>query len=303
MNYSKPLNVFILAVIATFLWGCAPSFIKIGYELLSIESTQTSNILLFAGYRFTLAGILVILIQSILKKKIIIPQKNDMKPILVLAFFQTFGQYLFYYIGLSKTSGVNAAIITGTGALITLLFSVYIFKSEILTRNKFLGCLIGFIGIICINFTKSVNVSLTGDGLVLCSQFCYSLSACFIHRFSKEHDSVLLSGYQFLTGGIALILIALIMGASLSFTGVKIYFVLLYLGIISAVAYTLWGILLSYNSVSRIGIYGCLTPSFGVLISALLLQEFQQAFSFQSIVALLLIVAGLYLLNKEERIK
>ena len=129
------------------------------------------------------------------------------------------------------------------------------------------------------------------------------MSACFIHRFSKEHDSVLLSGYQFLTGGIALILIALIMGASLSFTGVKIYFVLLYLGIISAVAYTLWGILLSYNSVSRIGIYGCLTPIFGVLISAVLLQEFEQAFSFQSIMALLLIVAGLYLVNKEERIK
>ena len=93
------------------------------------------------------------------------------------------------------------------------------------------------------------------------------------------------------------------MGASLSFTGVKIYFVLLYLGIISAVAYTLWGILLSYNSVSRIGIYGCLTPIFGVLISAVLHQEFQQAFSFQSIMALLLIVAGLYLVNKEERIK
>ena len=57
-----------------------------------------------------------------------------MKPILVLAFFQTFGQYLFYYIGLSKTSGVNAAIITGTGALITLLFSVYIVQPLNLTK-------------------------------------------------------------------------------------------------------------------------------------------------------------------------
>ena len=105
MNYSKPLNVFILAVIATFLWGCAPSFIKIGYELLNIDATQISNIILFAGLRFTLAGILVIFIQSILKRKPLIPQKTDIKPIIVLALFQTFGQYMFYYLGLSKTTG------------------------------------------------------------------------------------------------------------------------------------------------------------------------------------------------------
>lgn len=301
MNYSKPLNVFILAVIATFLWGCAPSFIKIGYELLNIDATQISNIILFAGLRFTLAGILVIFIQSILKRKPLIPQKTDIKPIIVLALFQTFGQYMFYYLGLSKTTGVNAAIITGTGALITLLFSVYLFKNEKLTKNKLIGCCIGLLGIVCMNISNEVNISWGGDGLVLISQICYSLSACFIHLFSKKHDSVLLSGYQFLTGGMALILVSLCMGASLQFEGIKIYFVLLYLGIISAVAYTLWGLLLAHNPVSKIGIYGCLTPIFGVFISAVLLQEFKQAISIQSLSALFFIVLALYLVNKEKK--
>ncbi|MGN1275879.1 MAG: EamA family transporter, partial [Floccifex sp.] len=125
LNLSKTGTVLLLALFSTFLWGCAPSFIKIGYELLHIDATQSENLILFAGLRFTLAGLLVILIQSIFQKKVMIPQKKNIFPIFVLAFFQTFGQYIFYYLGLSRTTGVNAAIITGTGALLSYLFSVY----------------------------------------------------------------------------------------------------------------------------------------------------------------------------------
>ena len=52
---------------------------------------------------------------------------------------------------------------------------------------------------------------------------------------------------------------------------------LVYLALVSAVAYSLWGILLKYNPVSRVTVFGFMNPVFGVLLSALLLGEKDQA--------------------------
>lgn len=72
---------------------------------------------------------------------------------------------------------------------------------------------------------------------------------------------------------------------------------LLYLAFLSAVAYTLWGILLKYNPVSKVAIYGFMNPVIGVLLSALLLGEGEQAFHIKNIVALLLVSAGIVIVN------
>lgn len=301
INWSRTNIILITAMISTFLWGCAPSFIKTGYRLLDLDASDTFSILLFAGIRFTLAGILVICIQSILAQKIISIEKGSFKNICILALFQTFGQYFVYYLGVVRTSGVNAAIITGTGALISLLIAVFVFHSEKMTKNKLMGCLCGLCGIIAMNFTSgSIQVSMVGDGLVLASQLCYALSASFMNRYSQKWNAVMLSGYQFFFGGLALMAIGYLFGGRLVFTGYQIYFVILYLALISAVAYTLWGILLAHNPVSKVGIYGCFTPLFGVIVSAILLKEWQQALSIQSIVALCLIIMAVLIVNKEK---
>ena len=89
------------------------------------------------------------------------------------------GQYFFYYVGLAHTSGVNGAIITGTGAFISLLVAALVFKYERMDLNKVTGCMLGFMGIVLMNMDDfaSLKVSFLGDGLVLCSQLCSSFSA------------------------------------------------------------------------------------------------------------------------------
>ena len=54
---------------------------------------------------------------------------------------------------------------------------------------------------------------------------------------------------------------------------------LLYLALVSAVAYTVWGILLKHNDVSKVTVIGFMNPVFGVLLSALALGETAEAFS------------------------
>ena len=72
---------------------------------------------------------------------------------------------------------------------------------------------------------------------------------------------------------------------------------LVYLALVSAVAYSLWGILLKYNPVSRVTGFGFMNPVFGVLLSALLLGEKDQASGILGLLSLLLVSVGIYVVN------
>ena len=82
---------------------------------------------------------------------------------------------------------------------------------------------------------------------------------------------------------------------SFRFTGMIVY-----LAVVSAVAYSLWGILLKYNPVSKVAVFGFMNPVFGVILSALLLGEGAQAAGVKSLIALLLVSIGIYVVNKKE---
>ncbi len=57
--------------------------------------------------------------------------------------------------------------------------------------------------------------------------------------FQKDNP-VMLSGYQFIFGGIVMIILGLIMGGRINHISVSAVLMLFYLACISAVAYSLW---------------------------------------------------------------
>jgi drug/metabolite transporter (DMT)-like permease len=71
---------------------------------------------------------------------------------------------------------------------------------------------------------------------------------------------------------------------------------LLYLATVSAVAYSLWGILLKYNPVSKVAVFGFMNPVFGVILSAILLSE-EGGLSIASVGSLVLVCVGIYIVN------
>ena len=76
---------------------------------------------------------------------------------------------------------------------------------------------------------------------------------------------------------------------------------LIYLALVSAVAYSLWGILLKHNPVSKVAIYGFSNPVIGVLLSGVLLGEGTQALSFKNLIALFLVAFGIIVVNKKSK--
>ena len=76
---------------------------------------------------------------------------------------------------------------------------------------------------------------------------------------------------------------------------------LAYLGFISAAAYSLWSATLAVNPVSRVAVFGFMNPVFGVLLSAVLLGETNVVSPLVAATALVLVSAGIVIVNRPER--
>lgn len=298
---TKTWVVVIGALICCTLWGSAFPCIKIGYRMMEIASADTASQILYAGYRFTLAGVLTVLIGSILQKKILIPGKGTLGKIGLLSLLQTVVQYLFFYIGLAHTTGVKASIIEAVSTFVAILVAGYLFHQETVTSRKMIGCLIGFAGVVLVNVAGNgmdFHFSLSGDGCILFSTIAYAFSSVCMKRFSQKDDPVILSGYQFILGGVIMIACGIVMGGHLKAFTPSAAALLVYMALISAVAYSLWGMLLKYNPVSKVTVFGFMNPVIGVILSAVLLQE-TEALGVSSVLALGLVCVGIYIVNKE----
>lgn len=295
---SNKLVVCVIATICCALWGSAFPVVKIGYKLMNIDTTASQ--ILFAGMRFTIAGVMTVVIGSLINRRPLFPRKSSWQYVLKLSFFQTFLQYMFFYIGLSITTGVKASIIEGTCAFFSLLIASLIFRQEKLTAVKILACIIGFGGVIISNLNGiGASNGLAGDAMILVSTISYAFSSVLIKIYSQKEDPVTLSGYQFVVGGIALTAVGLVLGGRVVVPDAHSLTVLLYLGMLSAIAYSLWGIILKYNNVSSVTVYSFMIPVFGVILSALMLDaERAAAFGIFNIIALVLVSVGIVIVNK-----
>lgn len=292
----------LLALFCSALWGSAFPCVKIGYDLFGIDKASTPSIILFAGVRFFIAGIMVIIIGSIIHKKPLVPKPAEIPKVMLLSLFQTILQYLFFYIGLANTSGVKSSVIEGMSVFVCILVSALIFRLEKLTLAKITGCILGTAGIIAINLDSSLvsDINFTGDGFILISTVAYAISSVLIKRFSADTDTMMLSGWQFLFGGAVMSVIGLLLGGRFEYgkIGVEAVLMLMYLAFISACAYSIWSLLLKYNPVSKIAVFGFMNPVCGVLLSAVLLGETEQAFRLEAAAALVLISAGIFIVNR-----
>ncbi len=292
------------ALFCCFLWGSASPSIKIGYELFGIGADDTPSRILFAGVRFVIAGLMVILFGSIQQKKLLVPKTSSWKYVGVLACFQTVLQYIFFYMALAHTSGVRGSIINAAGTFFSIFMAVFIFHFEKLNLNKVVGSIVGFLGVFLIvsaGQNLSGGISWQGEGAMIIAAATSAMAGCFNKLFSQHEDPVTLSGGQFFLGGIVMIIVGTLMGGHLVITGAAAIPLIIYMGFISAGAYTLWGVLLKYNDVSRITILGFMNPVFGVILSAIFLHEQSEAMSLTGIIALLLVSFGIWIVNKKSK--
>lgn len=296
--FQKNSVILSLALLCTLLWGSAYPSIKIGYSLFSISENDIFGKLLFAGNRFALAGILVLLLTWIIQKKLPLPKRQALGPIALLGFIQTTLEYLFFYIGLSHTTGVKGSILNATATFIAVILAHFVYSDDKLNTQKVLGCIIGFMGIVIINLGGEFGsgFSFTGEGFIILAAASFAIGSLISKEAAKREDSMIVTGWQLLFGGILLIIVGVLGDAKFSIPSTEAMLLLFYLAILSSVAFTLWTMLLKHNNVGKVSIYNFLTPIFGVFLSAIFLKE--SIWHWKNLLALVLVCIGIYIVNR-----
>ncbi|HAH62566.1 MAG TPA: EamA family transporter [Treponema sp.] len=297
--------VVTLALICCALWGSAFPVIKIGYTMFAVARADTSTQILFAGSRFFFAGLISIVIGSIVSRKILVPKSlPSLLRIVCLSLMQTIIQYVFFYISLAHMTGVKGAILESLNIFFSIITASLLFRMEKLSARKIAGCLTGFAGIILVNLAGlgtaqnfDMQFTLTGEGFMILSTVGAAFASVLLRLFSRYDNPILLSGWQFVIGGAVMAAAGYCTGGRLTFSSAQSGLLLLYLSLLSATAYSLWSILLKYNDVSRVTIFGFMNPVFGVVLSALLLGEGQTLADWKVPAALVLVCAGIIFVN------
>ncbi|MCO5385289.1 DMT family transporter [Desulfosporosinus sp.] len=196
--FTNQKYITLLAILCTFLWGSAYPAIKLGYDFFSIPSNDSYSKLLFAGYRFFLAGLILLMIHKVMGKKVMPKSLSDFKVFTLLGIVHTFLQYVFLYIGMANTTGVKSSILGSVGVFISVILAHFIYKKDKLSFNRMVGCIIGFLAIIVINFGRgSLDASFTfiGDGFIILSTAMGSISSIYNKKLVKTNDVFVTTGW------------------------------------------------------------------------------------------------------------
>lgn len=292
----KPAVRGLLALLCCALWGSAFPCVKTGYEWLHIETTGSQ--ILFAGYRFFLAGVLTFIMGSVMERRILCMKKSSVPYVLRQGLMQTTLQYVFFYIGMANTTGTKGSVINASNAFISILAAPLLIKGEKLTWKQGVGCAVGFLGVIIINLEPGAwgdGFSFGGEGMVLICTVFYGISTVIMKKISHLESAMTITAYQLLFGGFILTVIGFAAGGRIAGFDGKSAALLIYMAMLSAVAFSLWTILLKYNSVGKVAIFGFSIPVFGVFLSAIILGE--QIISLKNFAALICVSIGILLVN------
>lgn len=297
--FTRRSVLFFCAILCTLLWGSAYPAIKSGYALLNIAPKDVPSQMVFAGWRFFLAGIFLLLLARATGRPWWGMKSGQLRKITLLGLTQTTLQYIFFYIGLAFATGVKASIMNATGTFFSVLLAHFIYHNDRLNYRKTLGCLTGFAGVLVVNFNDSLfsfEFSLAGEGAIVLAAFVLAAASIYGKTISQQMDAMLMTAWQLGIGGAALLVIGLTLGGKVSDFTLASTLLLIYLALLSSVAFALWSILLKFNPVGMVTIFNFLVPVFGASLSAFFLNE--SVLEWKYFFALLLVCGGIYLVTK-----
>lgn len=304
--FQRPLWVSVFALTAAIAWGWAYPLIKLGFEEFQITKDMTGSKMLFAGIRFCVSGLIILAMARQAHRPFEVKNTKAWWYILLFSLFNTSLHYLFFYIGLSHAEGSRSAILNSLSVFSVVILACIFFKSDKMTINKIIGCVLGFAGIMALNidiiFSPSRELmgglTLLGDGFIILNALCGATASLMTRGLSKRIDVFVGTGYSLAIGGALLIFPGLVIGGTIPNVNLLgIIYLILLIGI-STTGFGLYNKLLSCNPVGKVAIYNSLIPVVGAVTSCLCLGE---TFYWKYVIAGTLASLGIYIINKGKK--
>lgn len=298
--FKSPLWVSIFAITAATLWGLAYPLIKLGFNVFQITSDMTGSKMLFAGIRFFISGLIILSVAKMGKRSFAVRKPTDWGFILLFTLMNTTLHYAFFYFGLSNSQGARAAILNSMSVFIVVIMAVVFFKSDRLSINKILGCVLGIIGVLTLNLGSEASGRFTflGDGMILLNAICGATASLMTPGLSRRIDIFVGTGFSLGIGGALLIITGIICNGNIPNISLIGIIILILLIEISTIGFALYNKLISCNPIGKVAIYNSLIPVVGAVSSCLFLNE---AFHWKYVIAGSMAAFGIYIINKDKQ--
>ncbi len=268
MNNNNSLRNNSLAALACLLWATPFVFVKITLEHLPP--------LTVAGLRFLLAGLIQI---PFCKQSPFRLLQTETRTVILVSLFQTILLYAGFFYALTLVRGAQAAIVIGSGPLISAIAAHFAMHDDKLSRRTLQSVALGIGGIIIISLStkpwEPVGLrELFGIGILLTGSVVSAAGNIVIAKKRGSLPAIELNCIQMLIGGAVLFLIALPVDGTPNLNlPARFYGALSWIALVSAVGFGIWFHLLSRVKVSRLNMWKFLIPLAGATLSWILIPS------------------------------
>jgi drug/metabolite transporter (DMT)-like permease len=269
-------SVLLALALVYLTWGTTYLAIRIGVQQFPPA--------LFGGSRICLAGIILLLYQVVRGQPLRLPRRELLGSALVGLFLFVGGNWpvsiSLHLPGME--SGTVAVLVATTPLWMAVLETVWPW-GERLTVRGWLGIGAGLVGMVLMSYPASslrgsLNVSLAGPLLTLCSAFSWAVGSFIVRYQGRTGPLLAAAAYQMVIGGGALLVLGLILGDAERLTperftpaAVGAFFYLLVFG--SLVGFLAYVWLLDHVSAALAGTYAYVNPMVALLVGWLLAGE------------------------------
>jgi len=316
VNKKQEIIAYVLLILTSVIWG---GTWPLGRWLVSEEvGGATIPPFMIATIRYFLAVICFFLILRVKEGKLNWQfAKEHWKILALMGLFSVTIYQAGFLIGELLTSASDASIMVATNAVWVVILSSSFLKTERFAWKKMVGSLLAFTAvIIVVGFSPNVNVEnrILGDIMILLAAFSYAtytvISRFFLNKTRENTESYQPSSIWIMTwvslfGFLITTPIALIFSPEFLIPATyltippRVWIGISYLVFLSTIgAYTFYLEGVKRLNASRAAIFQTLVPLFGVVFSAIFLQE-----EFDVVVypfALLLVILGIFLVNRKN---
>lgn len=298
---SYRLRAYFYLFLVSLIWGAATPIIK--FTLGGISPLS------FLVYRFFISAVFGVLVLLITKAHIPKPKEN-LPLILFYGFITTTVALGLLFLGLNKTTVLDAVLITAVSPLVTAVAGSIFFKETITTQEK-VGILIAFTGtvfaIIEPVFRGKVDIAqLTGNflvfGYLISSGVSSVLSKKLVRKDVKPLD---LSNLSFIVGFLTILLLVPFeasftkVTATISQLTIPFHLGVFYMALFSGtIAYALWIKGQKSIEISEAGIFAYLMPVFATPLAVVWLDEKVTPFF---VIGAILITIGVFIAEYKRK--
>lgn len=293
----KNLLAYIALAAICIIWGTTYLVLRVG--VMHIPP------FLFVGIRQVVAGALLIAFLMI-TKKVKIPGLRYLYHQAVAGFFLiTFGNGLVAWAEMEIPSGI-AAVICSMVPVIVILINLMGSKEERPNIPIIVGTALGFLGIAMI-FGEDLN-ELTKPGylfgilLIFIAVVSWAGGSVWIKKHNQQTNLFLNAGLQMFFGGLWSLIISVSFEDVTGFQwSTEAIYALIYLTLIgSLVAYSCYSYALRKLPMTIVSLYAYINPIVAVILGWVILDE---KLNPTMVIAMLLTVAGIYIVNRGYQLR